>query len=400
MAMKVVELFAGVGGFRIGFERASSTEFEFVFANQWEPSTKVQHAYDCYVKNFGVSEKHSNKDIAIAKNEIPNHDILVGGFPCQDYSVARSLSNEKGIEGKKGVLWWEIDAIVKKHKPKFILLENVDRLLKSPSKARGRDFGIMLYTLYQSDYSVEWRVINAADYGHPQQRRRIFIFAAHKSTKYYKQLQKSEIYAPEWLSEKSLFAENFKSEITERFSEFDIKKYTDLLELQDKFTHHFWNAGIMFNGKGVTAQLLPTYVGHKKILKEILEKKADDSLYLNEYQMQKMAYLKSSKKISRTSKTGATYNYSEGAMQFPDVLNKPGRTMLTSEKSINRSTHVVKDKKGLRFLSPVECERMNEFPDNWTNTGMPASKRYFCMGNAVVIGVIEKIVNSMIKYLK
>ena len=96
----VAELFAGVGGFRIGLARAG---WKTVFSNQWEPSTKVQHASDVYVARFG-EEGHSNEDIAKVKSLPKNIDLLVGGFPCQDYSVAKTLNSSKGLKGKKGGL--------------------------------------------------------------------------------------------------------------------------------------------------------------------------------------------------------------------------------------------------------------------------------------------------------
>lgn len=169
----VCELFAGVGGFRLGLERASR-EWTTVWANQWEPNKKVQHAFNCYCSHFGNGENHVNEDISsIEKANIPNHNLLVGGFPCQDYSVART--GAQGINGVKGVLWWQIREILEIKDPKFVLLENVDRLLKSPSSQRGRDFGVMLACLNELGYTVEWRVINAAEYGFAQRRRRIFI---------------------------------------------------------------------------------------------------------------------------------------------------------------------------------------------------------------------------------
>ena len=189
--MKVAELFAGVGGFRLGLEKSN---YEIVWSNQWEPSTKMQHASMVYEERFG-KENHSNEDIneVVTRNveEIPDHDLLVGGFPCQDYSVATTLHNSKGLKGKKGVLWWSIHQILenKKNKPKYLFLENVDRLLKSPAKQRGRDFAVMLQSLNDLGYAVEWRVINAAEYGMPQRRRRVFFIGYHKSTEVYKRLQ-------------------------------------------------------------------------------------------------------------------------------------------------------------------------------------------------------------------
>ena len=179
------ELFAGVGGFHLGLSRAG---WSTIWANQWEPSRSRQDAYECYIKHFPNTET-LNIDIAEVNNNpekymIPDHTLLVGGFPCQDYSVAATGS--KGIQGKKGILWWEIKKILERKRPPFVLLENVDRLLKSPAKQRGRDFGIMLKCFEDLGYIVEWRVINAAEYGFVQRRRRTFIFAYHKSTNHYK----------------------------------------------------------------------------------------------------------------------------------------------------------------------------------------------------------------------
>ncbi len=158
--IRTVELFAGVGGSRLGLETASD-RFHIVWANQWEPSMQDQYAFDRYVAHYGESKNHVCKDIALAKADIPDHDLLVGGFPCQDHSIAKKGS--AGIEGPKGVLWWQIDDIVREKRPKYILLENVDRSIRSPAKQRGRDFSIILRCLYGKGYAVEWRVINAAD---------------------------------------------------------------------------------------------------------------------------------------------------------------------------------------------------------------------------------------------
>lgn len=403
MDKTVVELFAGVGGFRVGLNEITidkfgntieKNNFKFVWANQWEPSTKVQDAFSCYIKHFGTSPNHSNVDINLVdKNTIPNHTLLVGGFPCQDYSVARSLSQEKGIEGKKGVLWWQINAILKTKKPKFILLENVDRLLQSPSKQRGRDFGIMLRCLNDLGYGVEWRVINAADYGFPQKRRRIYIFGFHKSTNYYKKIIKNNI--EELFNTNGIFAKAFKIDKHEKISSSDISKmtYNTLLEVTNEYKFKFENAGFMFKSSIFTTKITPHFI-NGTTLGDILEvENIPNEFFITKAQEEKFKYLKGSKKIPRVSKLGIKYNYSEGTMSFPDNLNIPGRTMLTSEGTINRSTHVVEDvkTKKLRILTPIEAERLNQFPDDWTNTGMSAKKRYFMMGNALVCGIIKEL---------
>lgn len=407
MEKKVIELFAGVGGFRVGLNEIESIDksgkaieknnFDFVWANQWEPSTKIQPAFDCYVKRFGESNKHINKDIAtIDVLDIPNHTLLVGGFPCQDYSVARTKSGEKGIQGKKGVLWWEIERILEAKVPPFVLLENVDRLLKSPAKQRGRDFGVILKTLSNMNYGVEWRVINAAKYGHPQKRRRVFIFAFHKNTQYYKKMVKYN--HQEILTKFGLFARKFPVENFDRIkSESIFFGYKDLVSISDKFEFPFEISGIFIEKLLTTAKYQAVKLNEVKLRDLLISGVKDKKYYLSEKQIEKFLFLKNPKKIPRKKPDGSNYYYTEGKMSFPDNLDVPGRTMLTSEGSINRSTHVVEDleTRKLRILTPIECERLNQFPDNWTNTGMSTHKRYFMMGNALVCGVIKKIGESL-----
>lgn len=401
MEKTVVELFAGVGGFRIGLNEVQlindnvieKNNFKFVWANQWEPSTNVQHAFDCYIKRFGESEYHVNEDIStIDKTKIPNHTLLVGGFPCQDYSVARTLSKEKGIQGKKGVLWWQIRDILEVKRPPFVLLENVDRLLKSPSKQRGRDFGIMLRSMSDLGYAVEWRVINAAEYGRAQRRRRVFIFAYHKTTKFYKHI--SKINEQDVIENTGVFAQTFKIEkIDHRILNSDISdnKYSDLVDMTSNYEFSFFNSGYMINNMIYTVNTIPVKI-NPITLKDVIEKRKIENIYFISDKEEKFKYLKGSKKIPRINKeTGIEYFYSEGGMTFPDSLDLPGRTMLTSEGSVNRSTHVIEDitTKKLRLITPVEAERLNDFPDNWTDTGMPINRRYFMMGNALVTGVVK-----------
>lgn len=401
MKKTVIELFAGVGGFRVGLNNITNIdengkaiengEFEFVWANQWEPSTKIQHAFDCYNLRFNESN-NSNVDISLVnKKEIPDHSLLCGGFPCQDYSVARSLSNEQGIEGKKGVLWWQIRDILKVKKTPFVLLENVDRLVKAPSKQRGRDFGIMLRCLAELGYTVEWRIINAAEYGLPQRRRRIYIFAYKNNTNFAKQIKKYD--TKDVLQTKGVFAKQFPiNDINIELKSFDIMGHKDLVDLSNDFKFSFENSGVMVNGIVYTVKTEPKYI-KPVTLSQIVVNDADEHYFLNENEKKKFEYLRGHKILERVSKDGHKYNYSEGAMSPYDDLSLPGRTMLTSEGSINRSTHIIKDPRNneLRILTPVECERLNQFPDNWTNSGMPEKRRYFMMGNALVCGIVKKL---------
>ena len=400
MKKTAIELFAGVGGFRCGLNHVELKDdkvvekgnWKFLWANQWEPATKSQEAYECYAKRFG-KDSVSNVDIfEVDKHDIPDHTLLVGGFPCQDYSVAQTLSNSKGIEGKKGVLWWAIEQTLAIKQPPFVLLENVDRLLLSPAKQRGRDFGIMLRSFFENGYDVQWRVINAGEYGLPQKRRRTYIFAYHKSTNYYKEMQK--VKDRDVIFEKGLFIQQFpiKSEY-QAISETSISEYKDLKDVSDNFKCQFYNAGVMTNGGIYTVKVKSDYnlIYPLRNIRE--ENPVDEKHFLNDKQIEKFAFLKGSKKIPRVKPNGEPYYYCEGSMPFPDNLDAPARTMLTSESGVSRTTHVIEDfkTKKLRLLTPRECERINGFPDDWTNTGMSDKKRYFMMGNALVVGVIERI---------
>lgn len=395
-ALNVVELFAGVGGFRLGLEKADANIFKTVWANQWEPSRKAQDAFNCYKENFGGEP--SNDDITTVSNELfseLNIDLLVGGFPCQDYSVARSLSGEKGLEGKKGVLFWEIKRVIEHSHPKYVLLENVDRLLKSPSKQRGRDFAVMLATFRDLQYNVEWRVVNAAEYGAAQKRRRVFIFAYKNKLDFAK--EQNSISGNDIIFKDGFFAKTFPVEgqpYKNRITTCTLPN--DVLDISDNFAFVFHTAGIMKDGEVFTAQTEaknPIATPLKDIL--IDEAIVDERFYLTEVQAEKFAYLRGPKKIERTSVNGHKYIFSEGGMSPTDDLEGPGRTMLTSEGSINRSTHIVEVNGRKRFLTPIECERLNGFPDNWTAM-MSDRMRYFCMGNALVVDMVEKMGNTIL----
>lgn len=402
MEKTVIELFAGVGGFRCGLNNVTlkgnkvteNNNWKFVWANQWEPSTKSQEAYDCYSKRFG-NQDVSNEDIFnVDKKKIPNHTLLVGGFPCQDYSVARTRSGSKGLEGKKGVLWWAIIDTIKAKKTPFLFLENVDRLLISPASQRGRDFGMILRSLYDNGYAVQWRVINAGEYGEPQKRRRIYIIAYHKSTKYYEKMKKLNM--RDIIVKDGIFAKQFpvkENELDYNMANISKTSFKDLAEVSDNFQAQFYNSGVMCEGKIYTAKMESDCTDIYPLSK-IREKDAvDEKYFLSDEKIEKFRQLKGSKRIPRVKPNGETYMYSEGAMAFPDNLNAPARTMLTSESGLSRMSHVIEDKQTgrLRLLTPLECERINGFPDNWTNTGMSDKRRYFMMGNALVVGIVKKI---------
>lgn len=458
--IRVVELFAGVGGFRLGFEKANlqleKQYYNICWSNQWEPSTKTQHASEIYRERWQLKpdqnqeqlyidttgmDIHSNQDIhTVSAQSIPEHDLLVGGFPCQDYSVAKTLNKADGIVGKKGVLWWDIHRIVSERKPNLVLLENVDRLLKSPTSQRGRDFAVMLAALNEIGYDVEWRVITASEYGMPQRRTRVFILAMKKGSGHSKAMRKCD--DPEaWVSTQSVFARAFpveneggqqtlfpKPDMTTPILQKDDYELHDVSEEFNKEgkATAFQNSGVMYDGKFYSKKVKPMYSREHLMLGDILltPGKIPNEFLLTAHDLLRekgWIYQKGGKKEPRKGTNGFTYLYSEGPVTFPDALDRPSRTIITGEggAGASRFKHVVetkmtksqrdwlaeqnqedvsrcREKLGLkastwvRRLHPIELERLNMMPDNHTK-GLSDSKRAFMMGNALVVGIVEKI---------
>lgn len=401
--VRVVELFAGVGGFRIGLERASH-RYRTVWNNQWEPSTKRQDASIVYCSRFG-SEGHSNQDIAtVPTGQIPVCDLLVGGFPCQDYSVATTLQRSGGIEGKKGILWWQIYRILNEmeHKPDYLFFENVDRLLKSPVTQRGRDFAIILASLSDLGYVVEWRVVNAADYGMPQRRRRTYIVGYRKESA----VARSIVSPLEWLLSGGVMAEalpvmrNYSDKPRFFSIEGDLPTVSAMFNQGGKDSP-FENSGMLVGREVTTLRTIAQYEGRRLCLGELLvdEREVPEEFFISADELPKWEYQKGGKKLKRVNKaTGFEYDYSEGGMAFPDYQDRPSRTIITGEGGAapSRFKHVVQTPSGrFRRLLPVELERLNMFPDNHT-AGVSDVKRAFLMGNALVTGIVEKIGLSLL----
>lgn len=410
MEQTAIELFAGVGGFHLGLSKSG---WKVVWANQWEPGKKQQWAFECYRSHFEQEGTRClNEDIGeVDSDDIPSANLLVGGFPCQDYSVA--TTNAHGIEGKKGVLWWHIERILKDKIARgtpipFVLLENVDRLVRSPAKQRGRDFGIILSCLNNLGYVVEWRVINASDFGYPQKRRRTFIFATlvkGVAERLYESKKDVDV-----LIKSGFFPQEFPCRPNGDTTGASICLWSDLVMMTERFKFDFQNAGYMVDGRIFTMRVLPDMnleKGRRGTLGSILEKGVDERFIIpmewvgeekdkgTEAYKRTWRYCKGPKDELRHHKNGHEYHYNEGGIPFPDKLDEPSRTMLTCEgnRRPNRIAHIVlvdEEKSVYRVLTPVETERLNGFDDDWTE-GMPERWRYFCMGNALVVGLVEQM---------
>lgn len=405
--IKVVELFAGVGGFRIGLEGASDV-YETIWNNQWEPSTVHQDASLVYRARFG-SKGHCNKDInTVSTEEIPDHDLMVGGFPCQDYSVASTLSRSGGIEGKKGVLWWQIYRILNEkgdNRPNYLFFENVDRLLGSPAKQRGRDFAIILASLADLGYTVEWRVINAAEYGMPQRRRRTYIVGYREESPVYNKVKDLK----DWVLYDGVMAKAFPFRAKDKtLSEFDItgtiKEVSDNFNKDGKISP-WGNAGIMRDRHVYSVDAESVYEGTTMTLGGVVvdESFVPEEFFISQDEVAKWEYEKGAKKIERTSKEGYKYTFSEGGMAFPDSLDKPSRTIITGEggAAASRFKHVVLTPSGrYRRLIPLELERLNMFPDNHTfHPEVTDGRRAFLMGNALVCGIVQQVGKSLYRFI-
>ena len=410
--IKVAELFAGVGGFRLGldgyhdpahpeFDMPSAGPFKTIWANQWEPpGTKArQFAARCYESRFGersVVNEDINQvldQVEAGERELPTVDMVVGGFPCQDYSVARPLSQAHGIEGKKGVLWWDIYRFLKlqndrsEDAARYCLFENVDRLLKSPASQRGRDFAIILSCLAERGYSVEWRVVNSAEYGFPQRRKRVYIFA-----------ERNADWTIETRLQDGIMSRAFPMEVPGEENIREVFVPEDPYDASENFnltgkTSPFMDAGVMVGHRVLTCPVIEKYDGARKTLGDVLIPldEVPEEFFIEPEQLPKWEYLKGSKREERTNKkTGFTYWYSEGQMAFPDATDRPSRTILTGEggRGASRFKHVIKCEDGrYRRLVPDELDKLQGFPRGWTNTGMTDGNRAFCMGNALVTGV-------------
>lgn len=423
--LKIFSMFDGVGGFILGLNNSNDELYKTIYSNQFEPNRKSQDAYEVGVHNFPNME-HINTDVELIpdkkfKEMYENGvNMIVGGFPCQDYSVARSKKNEMGIEGKKGVLFWQIIRAVRFIKPKYLILENVDRLLKSPSTQRGRDFAIMLSAFNSLGYSVEWRVINAADYGRAQRRRRVFFYVYKNDTSFAKKmdaefeskthdLTDSDHLYDDYIFNKGLFARQFpikKLPYKNRSAFYELSD--DVVKVSDNFTGTVWNTGIMRHGRYFTIDTEP--IKENPIpLKDIIqdEKYIPKEFYItDEVKLEKFKYLRSAKKIDRTTPDGHKWIYSEGAMSPYDSLDLPARTMLTSEGTSNRSTHFLKINNRYRLITPIEAERIQDFPDDWTKfkqdehgviSEVSTRMRMFFMGNALVTGIVKRIGDELDK---
>lgn len=433
--IRVLELFAGVGGFHLGLEQVNeqrkfqglSAAFEVVWANQWEPTSKVQHAAQVYKARWGLAPIDHDlfavlkDDDELARLDSLAPDMLVGGFPCQDYSVAKPLSQSHGLAGAKGALWWGIHRLLEIRQQsgqpiQTVMLENVDRLLSSPSKCKGRDFATILASLQALGYAVAWQVVNAADYGCAQRRRRVFIVAVHQFSTQFQSWQQGVDTAPlDWLIGASPMSTAYPVKPAGQLKHFLLPENTAGAE-EEFFTENprktpFLKSGVCIAAKVWTMdvcadfgwmQTLLTDSSVPQTLGQVMAETTDisEKFFIAEEDLPKWRYLKGSKSEPRVTKGGHAYQFSEGALSFPEPLDKPSRTILTSEvgASASRTRHIVQHTDGrLRRLTPEETEALMGFPRGFTALpGISDTRRGFLMGNALVPALVARLGHAIL----
>lgn len=432
---RVIELFAGVGGFHFGLKQVNQQRqaqglpraFNVVYANQWEPKGKHQHAARVYEARFGLAPvcrdlmEVLDDRTEMARIHALAPTMLVAGFPCQDYSVAKPSAKSEGIEGKKGVLWWGIHRMLQTHitagQPvQQVLLENVDRLISSPSDCPGRDFAIILASLQSLGYGVSWQVVNSGEYGFAQRRKRVFIVAVHQSTPQFQRLKQAATGdLSGLLIDATPLAQALPVQLVNAVSSFELGG--DIYAAQESYQaaaggkSQFANAGVCIDGRVYTSKVravaLPdctAFTGHALhlTLGDVVAQTRDvpASFYIPDTSIPQWEYVKGAKSVPRVGATGFAYNFTEGAMAFPDALDKPSRTVITSEggTSVSRTKHVVRNADGrLRRLTPEELEVLSGFPRGFTQLdGVNDIARAKLMGNSLITGVVARIGLAMV----
>ena len=311
--IRVLSLFSGIGGFELGLETIPGVKIiGFSEIDEYAISVYKKHFSD--VKNYGDVQK-------IKTQQLPNFDILVGGFPCQSFSIAGS---KKGFNDTRGSLFFEISRILKNKKPRHFILENVKGIL---SNDKGRTFQTILKVLANLGYIIEWQVLNSKNFGVPQNRERVY-FVGHLRGK----------------SKPKVFSLTKGSRVSETSRK---KKRQGNSQISSTIISNYKRG---------------TYAGGEQYIIETNSSQPKE-LTKNVYQHQR------------------TYDINHISVSIKALGG--GQGAKTGLYEVKKGTQI-------RRLTPIECERLQGFPDNWTE-GLSDTQRYKCLGNAVTTNVIEWI---------
>jgi DNA (cytosine-5)-methyltransferase 1 len=362
--IRFIDLFAGIGGFRYGLEKASQ-HFKCVYSNEWD-----KYASSIYKQHYGEID---TRDIRTVKaNEIPDHDLLCGGFPCQAFSVA---GKRKGFDDTRGTLFFEIARIVSAKRPRYLLLENVKGLL---SHDEGKTFQTILGVLSDLGYRVEWQVLNSKHFGVPQNRERVFIVG------YLGGFGGRKVFplggGSKEVNKTKKLPEQISNTLRTNYSNAHSNE-TYIGELQE-ITKGKSQGARVYKTEGI-AQTMSSVgggQGAKTGLYAIRRGRSDDP------------WVKA--RVSPTIRTEAKADVR--AVLTPDREQKRQNGRRFKEIGDPSFTLTGQDKHGIydgvriRRFTPTECARLQGFPDSW-HEGLSDTQAYKCYGNAVTTNVIEAI---------
>jgi len=377
--IRFIDLFSGIGGFRLGLERAGG------FQCVWSCDNN-KYVNQVYTDRFGEQGHNSNDVRGVDAKGIPDHDLLCAGFPCQSFSVA---GHRKGFTETRGTLFFEILRIAEAKKPVLLLLENVKGLL---SNDKGLTFQIILESLEELGYFCEWQCLNSRYFGVPQNRERVFIIG-HLGTRGGREIfpigQTDELAKGEGYGRPKVQAET-SSAIHSRYGagwrahaqEQLVSKRTQVIPVLTPERYEKKQHGRRFKDAGEPMYTLTRQDQHGVIIHNLYGGFNEGIRVFEDYSP-----------TIRTAKGGGHIPSVAIVADRSRTYNKKGRNLESPKPYTNALSSVQKDNLLLenlkiRKLTPVECERLQGFPDGWTE-GLSDTQRYRCIGNAVTVNVVE-----------
>jgi len=416
--MKAISLFSGIGGFELAMQRAGievigSCEIDKKARQLLQARFPLSNHYENVTELTGEQLKKDGFDGA--------NGIITAGFPCQDLSVA---GLRKGLAGKRSGLFWEIIRIIDETHPKFVILENVPGLLSSQ---QGRDMGIVITALVDRGYGVCWRVLDSQNFGVPQRRRRVFIVASLGDHRGPVQI----LFEPESLPRNLEQSRSKRKKVTDRTE-------TSSAETSESIDHVLFEATRIGDprfyknisptmaarwGTGGNNVPLLAFPMHGGMIGRKLENGPSGSGFKDANEPSftltssshavhgvVVAQKQSHSQYKMDQKTSTLTSHE--AKQFSDLVieqeinsftgssfgqyKKGVGTLRANGGDLGGGSENLVTTNSVRRLTPVECERLQGFPDGWT-AGQPDSARYKQLGNAVTVPVVEWIINRMVK---
>ena len=371
--MKYLSMFSGIGGFDLALNRQGHECIGYSEINKYSIET--------YKKNFGDEVKNYGDATKINPDELPDFDLLCGGFPCQAFSIA---GKRRGFEDTRGTLFFDIARIVKAKRPSYVLLENVKGLL---NHNKGETFTIIIQTLSELGYDVQWMVLNSKFFGVPQNRERVFIIGSIRGEP-----------RPEILpigkecgeTKELVYAQKSDREIARVYNPEGIAPTLHLKtggwqepKIQVAIKAEFQKTAYDTNGISPTVR-----DGHGDVVRVAIPVLTPDRLEKRQ----------NGRRFKENGEPSFTLTGQDRhGVAVLDCYNKKVHTdrTLTLTEPHHNSIRLQEQSLRIRKLTPIECERLQGFPDGWTE-GVSDTRRYNQLGNAVTVNVIEAVISKML----